>query len=98
MLQLPGQATVAWAVFDAHWYQATYPDTRELGDPAAVLQFYLEKGQQRGDSPNFWFEEQWHLANYPLVSAAVREGHVKSGFDSLLPRWVSFPFAALAVQ
>ena len=82
MLRLPGQTTVAWAVFDAQWYQANYPDTRDVSDPLSVLQFYLEKGQQRGDSPNIWFDEKWHLANHPLVAVAVREGHVKSGFDS----------------
>ena len=49
MLKLPGQTTVSWAVFDAEWYLATYPDARaELGDAddAAVLQFYLEHGQR----------------------------------------------------
>jgi O-antigen biosynthesis protein len=82
MLRLPGQTTVAWAVFDAQWYQETYPDTRDLSSPASVLQFYLENGQQRGDSPNIWFDERWHLANHPLVAVAVCEGQVRSGFDS----------------
>ena len=55
MLKLPGQTTVAWAAFDAAWYLAAYSDARaELGDAddAAVLQFYLEHGQQRGHSPS----------------------------------------------
>jgi hypothetical protein len=44
MMKLPGQTTVSWAVFDATWYLATYPDARfELGDTddAAALRFYL---------------------------------------------------------
>jgi glycosyltransferase involved in cell wall biosynthesis len=82
MLRLPGDTTVAWAVFDAEWYRAAYPDTCELAEPHAVLGFYLEQGQQRGDSPNPWFDERWHLAAHPEVAAAVRAGQVESGFDA----------------
>lgn len=82
VLKLPGQTTVAWAVFDAQWYQSTHPDARALTGAAEVLQFYLEQGQQRGDSPNIWFDEQWHVANYPDAAAAVREGRAQSGFDA----------------
>jgi GT2 family glycosyltransferase len=82
MLRLPGDTTVAWAVFDAEWYKAAYPDTREIAEPDALLSFYLEQGQQRGDSPNPWFDERWHLAAHPDVAAAVRAGQVESGFDA----------------
>jgi GT2 family glycosyltransferase len=85
MLNLPGQTTIAWAVFDAAWYLAAYPDARaEIGDAddAAVLTFYLDHGQKRGHSPNIYFDEAWHLKNHPGAAAAVREGHAQSGFDA----------------
>jgi GT2 family glycosyltransferase len=85
MLKLPGQTTIAWAVFEPEWYLAAYPDSRnELGvaDDAAVLRFYLEHGQRRGHSPNIWFDEGWHIRVHPGAAAAVREGHAESGFDS----------------
>jgi GT2 family glycosyltransferase len=82
MLKLPGQVTVAWAVFDAQWYQKTYPDVSALTDAGEVLQFYVERGQRRGDSPNIWFDEQWHIANYPDAARMVREGGALSGFDA----------------
>jgi Glycosyl transferase family 2 len=85
MMKLPGQTTVSWAVFDATWYLATYPDARfELGDTddAAALRFYLEHGQARGHSPNIWFDEPWHLKAHPGAAAAVRDGHAESGFDA----------------
>ena len=84
-LQLPGQTTIAWAVFDPVWYLAVYADARrELdgADDAAVLQFYLSQGQLRRHSPNIWFDETWHLQRYPGSAAAVREGHAASAFDS----------------
>jgi glycosyltransferase involved in cell wall biosynthesis/GT2 family glycosyltransferase len=83
-LKLSGQTPIVWAVFDPVWYLATYPDARgELdGADAAVLQFYLSRGQQRGHSPNIWFDEAWHLQRYPGTAAAVRDGHAASAFDS----------------
>jgi O-antigen biosynthesis protein len=85
MLKLPGETTIAWAVFDAPWYLAAHPDARsELGDAdaAAVLRFYLEHGQRRGHSPNIWFDEAWHLKMHPGPAAAVRDGQAESGFDT----------------
>ncbi len=85
MLKLPEQTSVAWAVFDAEWYRAAYPDAcSELGDAddAAVLRFYLEHGQRRGHSPNIWFDEAWHTKAHPGAAAAVRDGHAESGFDT----------------
>lgn len=82
MLRLPGDTTIAWAVLDLEWYQAAYPDTRVITAPGDLLHFYLEQGQQRGDSPNPWFDEQWHLAAYPQAKQAVRDGPAKSAFDS----------------
>jgi glycosyltransferase involved in cell wall biosynthesis len=85
MLKLPGRTTVAWAVFDAQWYCAAYPDAcAGLDDPddLTVLRFYLEHGQQRGHSPNIWFDEGWHLKAYPAAAAEVREGGATSAFDA----------------
>jgi O-antigen biosynthesis protein len=84
-LKLPGQTTIAWAVFDAAWYRAAHPELQgELGDAddATVLQFYLEHGQRRGHSPNIWFDEAWHLRAHAGAAAAVRDGHAASGFDA----------------
>ena len=84
-LKLPGQTITTWAVFDAAWYLAAYPAIRaDIGavDDAAVLAFYLDRGQKRGHSPNIYFDEAWHLGAYPGVAAAVREGHAQSGFDA----------------
>ncbi len=84
-LRLRGQTTIAWAVFDPAWYLATYADTcGELdgADDTAALQFYLSQGQQRGHSPNLWFDEAWHMQRYPGAAAAVREGHAASAFDA----------------
>lgn len=85
MLKLPGETTIAWAVFDAAWYLATYPDVRaELGDAdaATVLGCYLDRGQARGDSPTIHFDEAWHLRTHAGAASAVREGHALSGFDT----------------
>ncbi len=84
-LKLPGQTTIAWAVFDPAWYLATYADTRDEldgADDAAVLQSYLSQGQRRGHSPNMWFDEAWHRQRYPAAAAAVREGNAASAFDA----------------
>ncbi len=76
-LKLPVQTTVSWAVFDAAWHLATYPDARvELGETgdAAALRFYLEHDQTRGHSPNVRFDESWHLRAHPgAAAAAVRD-------------------------
>ncbi len=85
MLKPPGETTIAWAVFDAAWYMARYPEMRatigDAGDPA-VLRFYLEQGQKRGHSPNIWFDETWHVRQNAEAAAAVRDGHAQSGFDA----------------
>jgi GT2 family glycosyltransferase len=83
MLKLPGQTTVAWAVFDPQWYRAAHPDASAAldgVDDCAVLRFYLEHGQRRGHSPNIWFDEGWHLKAY--ATAEVREGRATSAFDA----------------
>src|SRR4029077_3391009 len=51
-------------------------------DAATVLAYYLEHGQQRGHSPNIYFDEAWHLANHAGAAVAVRDGHAQSGFDA----------------
>jgi GT2 family glycosyltransferase len=78
------QARIAWAVFDSDWYVATYPEaTREGVSPTfeAVLQFYLERGQQLGHSPNRFFDEAWYRQRHPAVAVAISEGAVASGFE-----------------
>jgi O-antigen biosynthesis protein len=85
ILKPPGETTVAWVVFDADWYLTTYPDVRTeigAGDAAAVMAFYLDHGQQRGHSPNIYFDEAWHIKNHAGAASAVREGHAESGFDA----------------
>jgi glycosyltransferase involved in cell wall biosynthesis len=99
MLKLPGQTTVAWAVFDPQWYRAAHPDADAALDgldDCAALRFYLEHGQRRGHSPNIWFDEGWHLNAYPAAAAEVREGratsafdaYCRSGFRSRSPHWL----------
>ena len=75
MLQPPGETTIAWAVFDAAWYLARYPDVRsaigDAGDPG-VLSFYLEQGQKLGHSPNIWFDEIWYMRQNADAAMAAR--------------------------
>lgn len=82
-LKVPGQAWIAWAVFDSHWYLEAYPSIRgHLSDtsPESVLRFYLETGQMLGQSPNRWFDETWYRTVYPGVAAKLGGG-LASGFD-----------------
>ncbi|HET8997373.1 MAG TPA: glycosyltransferase, partial [Acetobacteraceae bacterium] len=84
-LRLAGETAITWAGFDSEWYLAAYPDVApQLADrsPATVLAWYLDHGQQRGDSPNIVFDEAWHRQVYPDVAAAIRAGEVMSAFDS----------------
>jgi GT2 family glycosyltransferase/glycosyltransferase involved in cell wall biosynthesis len=84
-LKLPGATSVAWAVFDADWYRATYAtDTAALGGapPDAVLAFYFETGQALGHSPNMLFDEAWHRRAYPGMAAVVADGRFPSTFDA----------------
>jgi glycosyltransferase involved in cell wall biosynthesis len=85
VLKLAGQTKVAWAVFQPGWYRNTYPDVRvelEGAPPDVVLEWYLQHGQQRGHSPNIFFDEAWHRRAYPAIAAAIRNGDVRSAFDS----------------
>jgi len=84
-LRLPGETAVAWAVFDADWYLAAYPEVADrLTDrsPAAALAWYLEHGQGLGHSPNILFDETWYRQTYPDAASAVRAGEAGSAFDS----------------
>src|SRR3954462_2750234 len=84
-LKLPGATSTAWAVFDADWYRASYPDDlADLADaPAdAVLAFYLDVGQGLRHSPNMLFDERWHLLVYPGIAARVEQGQFPSAFDA----------------
>lgn len=50
-LRLPGETAVTWAVFDADWYRASYPDDlKTISDQsdAAMLAYYLDAGQRLG--------------------------------------------------
>jgi len=85
VLRLPGETTVAWAVFDADWYRRTYPAAPN-GTPAALLAFYIDHGQALGHSPNRLFDEAWHRTRYPSVAAAVTDGEYTSAFDAYCRR------------
>jgi GT2 family glycosyltransferase len=80
-----GANGTGWASFDADWYLAAYPAAREALEspgPARVLQFYLDRGQELGHSPNMYFDEGWHRRRYPKVAEALRDGSVASAFDA----------------
>jgi O-antigen biosynthesis protein len=84
-LKLPGATSVGWAVFDAGWYRATYPDaTAHLAGaaPDLVLEFYFEAGQALFHSPNMLFDEAWHRRAYPAMAAVVDSGRFPSTFDA----------------
>jgi GT2 family glycosyltransferase/glycosyltransferase involved in cell wall biosynthesis len=69
--------------FDPRWYRNAYGKT--IGIPfdsdEALLNLYLEKGQQSGHSPNPFFDESWYLRIYPDVTQLVAAGQLQSGFD-----------------
>lgn len=95
VLSLPGQTTVAWAVFDAAHYAAACPDA-PAADPAAALRHYLDHGQQAGLSPNRWCDEAWMRAAHPALAGALRDGYAESAFDAycraggagIAPHWL----------
>jgi GT2 family glycosyltransferase len=85
VLKLPRQTSIAWAVFDAAWYVFAYAEVAAWlagASPDLVLQFYLDRGQRLGHSPNMLFDEMWHRRTYPSVAAAVDAGIFASAFDS----------------
>jgi GT2 family glycosyltransferase len=83
VLRLPGAPWIAWAVFDADWYRATYPEhAAALTDLDAALRFYFDHGQRLGHSPNAHFDETWHRAAFPAIGALVAEGRFESAFDA----------------
>ena len=81
-LCLPADTAPRWAVFDADWYRAAYPDFAGslVGD--ALLILYLDFGQRAGHSPNRYFDEAWHRRAYPAIQALVEAGEFSSAFDS----------------
>ena len=84
-LRLSGKTAVAWAVFDADWYRASYPDvpgTIPNQSDEAMLAYYLDAGQHLGHSPNRYFDEAWHLRNYPKIEALIEAGSFTSAFDA----------------
>jgi GT2 family glycosyltransferase len=85
VLKLRGETPIAWAVFDPVWYLRVYPEASETSrdpQPATVLAWYLEQGQQLGHAPNLFFDEAWHRRAYPAVEAAVQASRVESAFDA----------------
>jgi O-antigen biosynthesis protein len=85
VLKLGGPGATGWNSFDPEWYLATYPDVREaLGktEPAAIRQFYLERGQDLGHSPNMYFDEEWHRHRYSRVTDVLLKGSMASAFDA----------------
>ncbi|HEY0182012.1 MAG TPA: glycosyltransferase [Rhodopila sp.] len=89
VLKLPGETPIPWAVFDAGWYLRTYPEAAAIvgdGDPAAVLEYYIEFGQPQGHSPNRMFDEQWHRLRYPPIAERLAAGDWRSAFDAYCRR------------
>ena len=94
----PGWRHPAWAVFDAAWYLARYPEAEAYcqGDAGAALGYYLELGVQLGHSPSPLFDEAFYLAENPDVAELVKIGKYRSGFDHfcqhghrlLSPHWL----------
>jgi GT2 family glycosyltransferase len=80
-----GDGAISWARFDSDWYLVTYPAiTKALAshDPADVMQFYLDRGQQLEHSPNMYFDEVWHRRRYARVTEDLNNGTVTSAFDA----------------
>jgi GT2 family glycosyltransferase len=85
VLKLRGETAIAWAVFDPVWYLQAYPEASAAlpnRQPATVLAWYFEQGQQLGHAPNIFFDEAWHRRAYPAVDAMVSESRVESAFDA----------------
>ncbi|MCF3947282.1 glycosyltransferase [Acidiphilium iwatense] len=88
----------AWAVFDAEWYLATYPEADHCcgSDPGLALDYYLRFGCRLGHSPSPLFDELFYLNRNPDVAALIRAGQYRSGFDhycqhgyrGLSPHWL----------
>ena len=75
VLKLPGETPIRWAVFDWRWYLRSYPEVVGVvgdDDPSDVLEYYLERGQQLGHSPNRMFDERWHRRMYPQMGKGLR--------------------------
>jgi len=87
-----------WAVFDAAWYLARYPEAAAYcqSDPGAALGYYLDLGVQLGHSPSPLFDESYYLAENPDIAELVKIGKYRSGFDHfcqhghrlLSPHWL----------
>ncbi|HEX7390581.1 MAG TPA: glycosyltransferase [Acidiphilium sp.] len=98
LLRRETEINAAWAVFDAGWYLAAYPDARDAcgGDPDRALDYYLETGYQFGHNPNSLFDERFYLGRNPDIAALVQVGDYRSGFDhfcrhghrGLSPHWL----------
>lgn len=79
----------AWAVFDAAWYRARYPEAvATLADSSdkALLAYYLETGQRLAHSPNPWFDEAWYRRVHPAVARLLDDGAFASGMDHYCQR------------
>ena len=77
VLKLPGETPILWAVFDPDWYLCRYPQAGNIVgvcDPASVLKYYLEVGQNLGHSPNRLFDEQWHRGALSQHCGATKQG------------------------
>ena len=77
--------TIAWAVFDAAWYLATYPDVRaELADAeaATVLGCYLDRGQSAGHSPNIFSTKHGTCKPTRAPRRRCARASAASGFDA----------------
>lgn len=76
-------AQPAWAVFDPDWYLGAYPAVHQLlsdRSRCGVLDFYLERGQRLGHSPNMFFDEIWYRSANPDTPNLIAAGEFVSGF------------------
>ena len=100
MLKPPGQTTIAWAVFDADWYLATYTDARaEVGDGGGgVAILPRSRAEARSLSPNIYFDEAWAPAQLSGCRRRSARRPCAVGIRCLLPGRIPRALVALAVQ
>jgi O-antigen biosynthesis protein len=76
-----GSVFAPWAVFDADWYRARYPDAPDLS-PQELLSWHLDYGQTMGFSPNRYFDEAWQRQSWTGIKGLIEARSVASAFDA----------------
>ena len=88
-----------WACFDPDWYAGRYPDAPEQS-AEALLEWHLREGQERGYSPNPFFDEAWQRETWTGILDLIGGEAAASAFDawcrgahvSRTPHWLFDPF------